>query len=158
MCVHFSPAPAFHRGMPKVRTPALAFILFTVTLDILGIGLIVPILPKLVKQFSGGDTAAASHAAGYLNALYSLMQFAFAPRLGCLSDKVLREQPDSRSTLRPVPRHILHSIQPAHLGNPLRTQASEKEKAARIGLFWNLTTRGRVSRAARKQLPYFQIL
>ncbi len=76
--------------MPKVRTPALAFILFTVTLDILGIGLIVPILPKLVKQFSGGDTATASHAAGYLNALYSLMQFAFAPLLGCLSDKVGR--------------------------------------------------------------------
>jgi MFS transporter, DHA1 family, tetracycline resistance protein len=76
--------------MSNARTPALAFILFTITLDILGIGLIVPILPKLVKQFSGGDTAAASHAAGWLAALYSLMQFAFAPLLGCLSDKVGR--------------------------------------------------------------------
>ena len=76
--------------MSNARTPALAFILITVTLDILGIGLIVPILPKLVKQFSGGDTAAASHAAGWLGALYSLMQFAFAPLLGCLSDKVGR--------------------------------------------------------------------
>ncbi len=76
--------------MSNARTPALAFILITVTLDILGIGLIVPILPKLVKQFSGGDTAAASHAAGWLSALYSLMQFAFAPLLGCLSDKVGR--------------------------------------------------------------------
>ncbi len=76
--------------MSNARTPALAFILITVTLDILGIGLIVPVLPKLVKQFSGGDTAAASHAAGWLGALYSLMQFAFAPLLGCLSDKVGR--------------------------------------------------------------------
>ena len=42
------------------RTPALGFILITLKLDILGIGLIVPILPKPVKEFSGGDTAVAS--------------------------------------------------------------------------------------------------
>jgi DHA1 family tetracycline resistance protein-like MFS transporter len=49
--------------MSTKRTPALGFILITLTLDILGIGLIVPILPKLVKEFSGGNTAAASQAA-----------------------------------------------------------------------------------------------
>jgi len=76
--------------MSAARTPALGFILVTLTLDILGIGLIVPILPKLIKEFSGGDTAAASHAAGWLSALYALMQFSFAPFLGCLSDKVGR--------------------------------------------------------------------
>ncbi len=76
--------------MSSTRTPALGFILITLTLDILGIGLIVPILPKLVKEFSGGDTAAASQVAGWLSALYAMMQFAFAPLLGCLSDKVGR--------------------------------------------------------------------
>ena len=84
------PREAAHALMTSSRTPALGFILITLTLDILGIGLIVPILPKLVKEFSGGDTAAASQAAGWLSALYAMMQFAFAPLLGCLSDKVGR--------------------------------------------------------------------
>lgn len=76
--------------MTNTRTPALGFIMITLTLDILGIGLIVPILPGLVKQFTGGDTVSASHAVGWLGALYALMQFLFAPLLGCLSDKVGR--------------------------------------------------------------------
>lgn len=76
--------------MSHSRTPALGFIMVTLTLDILGIGLIVPILPGLIKEFSGGDTSAAAHAAGWLNALYALMQFLFAPLFGCLSDRVGR--------------------------------------------------------------------
>jgi MFS transporter, DHA1 family, tetracycline resistance protein len=43
------------------RQPALVFIFITLFLDILGIGLIVPILPKLVESFQGGSIAAASH-------------------------------------------------------------------------------------------------
>jgi MFS transporter, DHA1 family, tetracycline resistance protein len=72
------------------RAPAMLFIMVTLVLDVLGIGIIVPVLPKLVKEFTGGDTAAASHAGGWLGALYALMQFLFAPFLGCLSDKVGR--------------------------------------------------------------------
>ncbi|MBL9115698.1 MAG: TCR/Tet family MFS transporter [Verrucomicrobiaceae bacterium] len=68
----------------------MGFILVTLVLDILGIGLIVPILPELVKSMTGGDTAAASDMSGWLGALYALMQFLFAPLLGCLSDKVGR--------------------------------------------------------------------
>lgn len=45
----------------SARQPALVFIFITLFLDILGIGLIVPILPKLVEQFSGGSIASASH-------------------------------------------------------------------------------------------------
>src|SRR5690242_4626841 len=69
------------------RKPALGFIFITVALDILGIGLIIPILPRLVKSFEGGDAAAASHVVGLLMSLYSLMQFGFAPILGSLSDR-----------------------------------------------------------------------
>src|SRR6185436_4060647 len=69
------------------RKPALGFIFVTLALDILGIGLIIPILPKLVEKFEGGDIAAASHTVGLLAALYSLMQFVWAPLLGSLSDR-----------------------------------------------------------------------
>lgn len=69
------------------RQPALVFIFITLFLDILGIGLIVPILPKLVEQLAGGGVASASHYYGLLAALYGLMQFLCAPLLGSLSDQ-----------------------------------------------------------------------
>lgn len=69
------------------RRPALGFIFVTLFLDILGIGLIIPILPKLIESFEGGNVTAASHAFGLLTALYSLMQFVFAPLIGSLSDR-----------------------------------------------------------------------
>ena len=72
------------------RKPALVFIFVTLTLDILGIGLIIPILPRLVEAFEGGDIAQASTTVGLLASLYALMQFVFAPVLGSLSDRVGR--------------------------------------------------------------------
>ncbi|MEM9016949.1 MAG: TCR/Tet family MFS transporter [Verrucomicrobiota bacterium] len=69
------------------RKPALIFIFITLFLDILGIGLIVPILPKLVDQLAEGGVASASYVFGWLVGLYSLMQFLFAPIIGSLSDR-----------------------------------------------------------------------
>jgi len=69
------------------RKPALGFIFVTLVLDILGIGLIIPILPKLVEQLGGGGIEKATYIYGLLAALYSLMQFIFAPVLGSLSDR-----------------------------------------------------------------------
>jgi len=69
------------------RKPALGFIFVTLFLDILGIGLIIPILPKLIEELSGGDISDASSLYGWLAALYSLMQFLCAPVLGSLSDR-----------------------------------------------------------------------
>ena len=69
------------------RQPALGFIFVTLALDILGIGLIIPILPRLVEEFLGGNVASASHTVGSLTALYALMQFLCAPLLGSLSDR-----------------------------------------------------------------------
>jgi DHA1 family tetracycline resistance protein-like MFS transporter len=69
------------------RRPALSFIFFTLFLDILGIGLIIPILPKLIESFCGGNSSHASSIYGWLEALYSLMQFLLAPVLGSLSDR-----------------------------------------------------------------------
>src|SRR6185295_13436232 len=64
----------------------------TLVLDIIGIGIIVPILPKLVQQFQQDDVAAAAHTYGTLAALYSLMQFVCAPLLGSLSDRFGRRR------------------------------------------------------------------
>ncbi len=70
-----------------MRKPALSFIFITLVLDILGIGLVVPVLPKLVEQYQGGNVADASHMYGMLAAVYALMQFICAPVLGNLSDR-----------------------------------------------------------------------
>ncbi len=71
----------------SARRPAVIFIFITLVLDILGIGLVVPVLPKLVQHYQGGDVTAGSNAYGLLAALYALMQFICAPLLGSLSDK-----------------------------------------------------------------------
>lgn len=69
------------------RKPALIFIFITLFLDILGIGLIAPIVPKLVKEMTGGGDELASYYYGWLVGLYALMQFLFAPFIGSLSDR-----------------------------------------------------------------------
>ncbi|MEM7600247.1 MAG: TCR/Tet family MFS transporter [Verrucomicrobiota bacterium] len=71
----------------KRRKPALVFIFITLFLDILGIGLIVPILPRLIEQLGDGRVDSASYVYGWLVGLYSLMQFIFAPIIGSLSDR-----------------------------------------------------------------------
>jgi len=70
-----------------MRKPALPFIFFTLVLDILGIGLVVPVLPKLIEQFLDGNVANTSHMYGLLVSVYALMQFLCAPVLGNLSDQ-----------------------------------------------------------------------
>jgi DHA1 family tetracycline resistance protein-like MFS transporter len=71
----------------SARQPALGFIFITLFLDIFGIGLVIPILPRLIEQLVGGSVPEASHTFGWLASLYSLMQFIFAPLLGSLSDR-----------------------------------------------------------------------
>jgi DHA1 family tetracycline resistance protein-like MFS transporter len=67
------------------RRPAIGFVLITLFLDILGIGLIIPVLPRLIENLSGGNVTAAASTLGFLVSLYSLMHFLFAPVLGSLS-------------------------------------------------------------------------
>ncbi len=71
----------------KKREAGLGFIFVTLLLDILGIGLIVPVLPKLIENFTGNNIESASSVYGLLVAIYALMQFIFAPVLGSLSDR-----------------------------------------------------------------------
>ncbi|MEM7126549.1 MAG: TCR/Tet family MFS transporter [Chloroflexota bacterium] len=71
----------------KERKPQLGFIFITLLLDILGIGLIIPVLPELIKSLAGNDIESASSIYGIMVAVYALMQFVFAPLLGSLSDQ-----------------------------------------------------------------------
>ena len=72
---------------PARRTPAFIFIFITVLLDMLALGMIIPVLPKLVVDFLGGDTARAAQIFGVFGTAWALMQFVFSPVQGALSDR-----------------------------------------------------------------------
>ena len=74
------------------RKPAIGFILVTLTLAIVGFGLLIPVLPKLIVQFQGGDYTSGSHYYGWLISIFALMQFIGAPILGSLSDRFGRRR------------------------------------------------------------------
>ena len=71
----------------RPRQAAALFILFTVLLDMLSFGIIIPVLPKLVENFMGGDTARAAELFGYMGTAWALMQFLCSPIQGALSDR-----------------------------------------------------------------------
>ncbi|HUO00904.1 MAG TPA: TCR/Tet family MFS transporter [Bradyrhizobium sp.] len=80
---------AAERGVPAtpVGGAAAAFIFVTILLDMVAIGLIMPILPKLIESFVGNDTASAARIFGLFGTAWALMQFFFSPILGALSDR-----------------------------------------------------------------------
>ncbi len=65
----------------------LACILVTILLDMIGVGIIVPVLPELLEDLTGGSVANAAVIGGYLVFTYAFMQFVFSPVLGNLSDR-----------------------------------------------------------------------
>lgn len=71
----------------KNRQAAIPFIFVTVMLDMLALGLIAPVLPKLILDFLGGDMNSAANWNGIFGTVFALMQFFFSPVLGVLSDK-----------------------------------------------------------------------
>jgi len=66
---------------------ALNFIFLTLLIDITGLGIIIPVMPKLIGQLTGEGLSVASEYGGWLTFAYAFMQFIFAPILGNLSDK-----------------------------------------------------------------------
>lgn len=69
------------------RRAAFAFIFATVLLDMLAIGIIIPVLPKLVVDFMAGDAEQAAKILGLFGTAWALMQFLFSPLQGALSDR-----------------------------------------------------------------------
>src|SRR5713226_4923896 len=71
----------------KPRKAAVVFIFITVMLDMLALGLIAPVLPKLILDFLGGDMKDAANWNGWFGLVFAAMQFFFAPLIGVLSDR-----------------------------------------------------------------------
>ncbi len=69
------------------RRAAAAFIFLTVTLDMLALGMIAPVLPRLIEGFLHGDTSSAAKMLGLFGTVFAGMQFFFSPILGSLSDR-----------------------------------------------------------------------
>lgn len=82
-------APETHHAPPAKRA-AFVFIFITLVLDMLALGIIVPVLPKLIVEMRGGDEVSAAHWVGIFSTLWALMQFVAMPIIGSLSDKVGR--------------------------------------------------------------------
>jgi DHA1 family tetracycline resistance protein-like MFS transporter len=72
---------------PRVGRAAFTFILIMVAFDFLAFGIIVPVLPDLIRHFEGGDFARASAITGYFGFAWNAMQFIFSPLLGAWSDR-----------------------------------------------------------------------
>jgi MFS transporter, DHA1 family, tetracycline resistance protein len=72
---------------PSRRQAAFVFVFITLVLDMLALGMIVPVLPRLVLDFLAGDTVRAADMLGIFGTVWALMQFIFSPVQGALSDR-----------------------------------------------------------------------
>src|ERR1035437_1118383 len=73
--------------MPPGRRAAAAFIFITITLDMLALGMIAPVLPRLIAGFMAGNASGAAQMLGLFGTVFAVMQFFFSPVLGSLSDR-----------------------------------------------------------------------
>jgi MFS transporter, DHA1 family, tetracycline resistance protein len=71
----------------KNQRPALAFIFVTLLIDVIGLGIIIPVLPALIQELTGGSLSDASRYGGWMLFAYAMMQLLFAPVMGGLSDR-----------------------------------------------------------------------
>ena len=76
----------------SARQPATKFIFLTLVLAVVGFGLLIPVLPKLIVEFQGGNVASGSGTYGWIISVFALMQFICAPILGSLSDRFGRRR------------------------------------------------------------------
>jgi MFS transporter, DHA1 family, tetracycline resistance protein len=92
---------------------AFAFIFITVLLDMLALGVIVPVLPALVVAFRGGDTAMGASIYGVFATVWAAMQFICSPILGSLSDRFGRRKVILLSNLGLGLDYLLMAVAPS---------------------------------------------
>ncbi len=74
-------------SLGRRHRPALAFIFITIVLDVLALGIIIPVFPTLIAGFFHGDTSQAAEMLGLFGTVWAAMQFLCSPVLGALSDR-----------------------------------------------------------------------
>lgn len=74
------------KSTSKAQRLPILFILITVTIDAMGIGLIMPVMPSLIQEVAPGSLGQAAIWGGVLSTIFAVMQFFFAPLVGRLSD------------------------------------------------------------------------
>ncbi len=79
--------PAAQTAPATAGRAAFGFIFVTVLLDMMALGVVIPVLPKLVESFLDNDTVAAARWFGLFGTVWALMQFVFSPLFGALSDR-----------------------------------------------------------------------
>src|ERR1700754_3798438 len=114
---HFPAAPeailAESTQAEPPRRGAVVFIFITILLDMFALGLIMPVLPKLVESFVENDTASAARLFGLFGTAWALMQFFFSPVLGGLSDRFGRRPVVLLSNLGLALDYVLMALAPS---------------------------------------------
>jgi DHA1 family tetracycline resistance protein-like MFS transporter len=111
-----SKGPARAIEAPLLDSPrrgAVVFIFVTILLDMFALGLIMPVLPKLVESFVNNDTASAARIFGVFGTAWALMQFIFSPILGGLSDRFGRRPVVLLSNLGLALDYVLMALAPS---------------------------------------------
>lgn len=94
---------------------AVTFVFITVFIDMVGFGLVMPVLPRLIEEVSGSDLAGASIWGGWLFFAYGGMQFLFGPAIGNLSDAFGRRPVLLLSVLGLAVDYLLTAFAPSML-------------------------------------------
>lgn len=94
------------------RRAALAFIFVTILLDMFALGLVIPVLPRLIEDFLGGDTAGAARIYGLFATVWAVMQFLSMPVMGALSDRYGRRRVILLSNLGLGLSYVLMALAP----------------------------------------------
>jgi DHA1 family tetracycline resistance protein-like MFS transporter len=106
------PHPAEHSAVSHGRA-AFGFVFVTVLLDMIALGIIIPVLPGLIVGFMGGDTARGAEMFGLFGTAWALMQFLFSPMLGALADRFGRRPVILLSNLGLGLDYILMALAPS---------------------------------------------
>lgn len=99
--------------MSVKRNADLGFIFITILVDVIGLGIIIPVVPKLIENLTGESISEASRYGGWLVFSFAIMQFIFSPILGGLSDRFGRRPVLLLSLLGLGLDYILHAYAPS---------------------------------------------
>jgi MFS transporter, DHA1 family, tetracycline resistance protein len=80
------------RDAARPGRAAFAFIFVTVVIDMLALGIVIPVFPHLIAEFRGGNISSAATLYGLFGSVFALMQFVCSPLLGSLSDRFGRRR------------------------------------------------------------------